>query len=50
MRELLTSAGVGGNQVNDAHLAALAVEHQGEVVSYDAGFGLFPVRWERPPT
>ena len=38
-----------GNLVNDAHLAALAVEHAAEVVSFDRDFGRFPgLRW-RPP-
>jgi toxin-antitoxin system PIN domain toxin len=32
----------GGNLVNDAHLAALAVEHGATVVSYDADFARFP--------
>ncbi len=41
--------GPGGNRTNDAHLAALAMEHQATVVSYDSDFELFPsVRWERP--
>lgn len=49
LREFLGTAGVGGNLVNDAHLAALAVEHRGSVVSYDSDFGRFPgVRWELP--
>ena len=39
----------GGNLVNDAHLAALAVEHRCEIVSYDADFSRFDgIRWERP--
>lgn len=46
---LLTSVGVGGNLVNDAHLAALALENRAEVVSYDNDFSRFPgVRWVRP--
>lgn len=47
---LLTATGAGGNLTSDAHLAALAVEHGGEVVTYDHDFGRFPgVRW-RPPS
>jgi uncharacterized protein len=47
--DLLATAGIGGNLVNDAHLAALAVEHRGVVVTYDTDFARFPgVRWERP--
>lgn len=48
LTELLSRVGAGGNLVNDAHLAALAVEHRGEIVSYDADFGRFGVRWDRP--
>jgi uncharacterized protein len=46
---LLASVGVGGNLVNDAHLAALALEHGAEVVSFDHDFGRFPgLAWLRP--
>jgi toxin-antitoxin system PIN domain toxin len=46
---LLSATGVGGNLVNDAHLAALALQYQATVVSYDNDFSRFPgVRWERP--
>lgn len=49
LRELLSHAGVGGNLVNDAHLAALAIEHRAEIVSYDTDFTRFPgVRWATP--
>jgi hypothetical protein len=49
MRTLLGSAGVGGNLVNDAHLAALAIEHRAVVVSFDNDFRRFGgLRWERP--
>lgn len=38
-----------GNDVNDAWLAALAVEHQAILVSTDEGFARFPgVRWLNP--
>jgi uncharacterized protein len=47
---LLGATGHGGNLVNDAHLAALAVQYDAIVVSYDNDFSRFPgVRWERPP-
>ncbi|MGL5819765.1 MAG: TA system VapC family ribonuclease toxin [Phycicoccus sp.] len=47
--ELLREVGVAGKLVNDAHLAALAVEHRATVVSFDADFARFArVRWERP--
>ena len=46
---LLSATGVGGNLVNDAHLAALALQYEATVVSYDNDFSRFPgVRWERP--
>jgi len=46
---LLAPAGTGGNLVSDAHLAALALEHGAQVVSFDADFSRFSgVRWTRP--
>ncbi len=46
---LLQSVGTAGNLVNDAHLAALALEHGATVVSYDSDFGRFRgVRWATP--
>ena len=46
---LLENVGAGGNLVNDGHLAALAVEHRGSVVSYDSDFGRFRgVTWQTP--
>jgi toxin-antitoxin system PIN domain toxin len=49
MRELCAEAGVGGNLVNDAHIAALAMETRGTVISFDSDFGRFPgLRWQRP--
>ena len=51
LRSLLAPLGVGGNLVNDAHLAALALEHRCTIVSFDHDFGRFPgVRWEEPTT
>ncbi|MFP5580084.1 MAG: type II toxin-antitoxin system VapC family toxin [Acidimicrobiia bacterium] len=48
---LLADLGAGGNLVNDAHLAALAVEHRGRVVSYDSDFGRFrDIEWIVPGT
>lgn len=48
-RSLLVSAGVGGNLVTDAHLAALAIEHQCELHSNDADFAAFSgLRWVNP--
>ncbi|MGI8946437.1 MAG: TA system VapC family ribonuclease toxin [Ornithinimicrobium sp.] len=49
LRTLLGATGHGGNLVNDAHLAALAVQHRATVVTFDSDFGRFPgVQWERP--
>jgi toxin-antitoxin system PIN domain toxin len=49
LRDLLAETGRGGNLVNDAHLAALALQHRATVVTFDNDFGRFPgVRWERP--
>jgi len=49
VRSLLEAAGTGGNLVNDAHLAALSIEHRGVVVSFDNDFARFPgVTWIRP--
>lgn len=49
LRELLDGIGRGGNLVNDAHLAALAVQHNAVVMTFDNDFGRFAgVRWERP--
>lgn len=50
VRRLLRDLGTGGNLVNDAHLAALAVEHQCVIVSYDRDFDRFEgVTRESPP-
>jgi toxin-antitoxin system PIN domain toxin len=46
---ILRDVGAAGNLTTDAHLAALAVEHHGRVVSFDSDFSRFPgVRWHRP--
>jgi uncharacterized protein len=46
---LVNGVGAGANLVNDAHLAALALEHNGRVVTYDSDFGRFAgVRWQPP--
>lgn len=38
---LMLDAGSAGNLTTDAHLAALAVEHGAEIVSYDRDFARF---------
>ena len=49
LRRLLDTVGSGGNLVNDAHLAALAVEHRCQIVSFDNDFARFSgVTWISP--
>ena len=46
---LLVHVGTAGNLTTDAHLAALAIEYQAELVSTDADFARFPgLRWFNP--
>jgi len=46
---LLEAAGTAGNLTTDAHLAALAIEHQCELHSNDNDFARFPgLRWRNP--
>ena len=46
---LLDQLGTAGNLTTDAHLAALAIEYQAELVSADADFARFPgLRWFNP--
>lgn len=44
LRGLLEQAGTAANLTTDAHLAALAIEHGAEVVSFDRDFARFDVR------
>jgi toxin-antitoxin system PIN domain toxin len=49
MRDLLKPLGTAGNLTNDAHLAALAIEHGAELCSSDNDFSRFAgVRWVNP--
>ena len=41
LRGLLRETGTAGNLATDAHLAALAIEHGAEIVSYDRDFARF---------
>ena len=51
VQKLLAPLETGGNLVNDAHLAALAIEHRCAVVSYDTDFLCFQgVKLETPTT
>lgn len=46
---LLVDLGTAGNLTTDAHLAALAIEHQAEIHSTDADFTRFRgLRWRNP--
>lgn len=47
--DLLRGLGTAGNLTSDAHLAALAIEHQADLRTTDADFVRFPgLRWENP--
>ncbi|BBX16900.1 VapC toxin family PIN domain ribonuclease [Mycolicibacterium duvalii] len=49
LSRLLDAVGTGGNLVNDAHLAAVALEHRARIVSYDSDFSRFDgVGWHTP--
>lgn len=49
LSRLLISIGTAGNLASDAHLAAIALEHNAEVYSTDSDFGRFPeLRWRNP--
>ncbi|MFC7336938.1 TA system VapC family ribonuclease toxin [Haloferula chungangensis] len=41
-RELVSKLSIVGNDINDAWLAALAIEHKATLVSFDQGFARFP--------
>lgn len=48
-RRNLETAGVGGNLVTDAHIAAIAMEYQAEVHTNDSDFARFPgLKWRNP--
>jgi toxin-antitoxin system PIN domain toxin len=42
LRGLLDIPGHTGNLINDAHIAALGVEHGAQIVSFDRDFARFP--------
>jgi toxin-antitoxin system PIN domain toxin len=47
--DVLSAAGAAGSLTTDAHLAALAIEHQCELHSNDTDFARFPgLRWRNP--
>jgi uncharacterized protein len=49
LRGLLRDTGTAGNRTTDAHLAALAIEHGADIVSYDRDFARFPAVRHRLP-
>ncbi|HQR25477.1 MAG TPA: type II toxin-antitoxin system VapC family toxin [Nocardioides sp.] len=49
LADLLRQAGTAGNLTNDAHLAALALEHNADVVTMDRDLARFQVRVVVPP-
>ena len=50
-QENLTVAGSGTKLVTDAHIAALAMEHDAELHTNDSDFARFPgLRWQNPLT
>lgn len=49
LRQNLQVAGAGRNLVADAHIAAIAMEHQAEVYTNDSDFARFPgLQWRNP--
>ena len=49
LRALLGAAGIGASLTTDAHLAALAIDHQAELHSNDNDFARFAgLRWHNP--
>jgi len=51
VRELLEGAGASGKLVDDAHLAALAMQYRATIVTFDSDFARFPgIKWESPGT
>ncbi|WP_326546469.1 type II toxin-antitoxin system VapC family toxin [Mycolicibacterium sp. ND9-15] len=49
LARLVAQTGTGGNLVNDAHLAALALEHRATIVTYDSDFSRFDGVRSRTP-
>jgi predicted nucleic acid-binding protein len=48
-RPLCIEGNATGDRVPDAYLAALAIEHGCELVTFDRGFGRYPgLRWSAP--
>ena len=48
-RQMLTGGQAAGGLVSDAHLAAITIEHGGELHTTDRDFARFPgLRWKNP--
>jgi toxin-antitoxin system PIN domain toxin len=48
-RRLVEEFGATGNRTTDANLAAIVIDHDGEVVSCNSDFGKFPkLKWFNP--
>ncbi len=49
LEQCLDASGRAGRLVTDAHLAALALDHDAEIHTADQDFGVFPdIRWRNP--
>jgi len=49
LRELLSATGTAANLTSDAHLAAVAVQLDAELISFDRDFARFPgLRYSKP--
>lgn len=49
LQRLLIASGRGGNLLSDAHLAAIAIDHDATLVTFDSDFAQFPgLRWRSP--
>ena len=49
LQKLIADLSISGNDLNDAWLAALAIEHGAILVSTDEGFARFPgLAWQNP--
>ena len=49
VQSLFEATGVAASLTTDTHLAALAIEHQGQLCSNDSDFARFPgLRWSNP--